>query len=132
MELTMRKLMGIGPTMLGVMTVLIVIQNRADAQDAKSGEAVFRQCAACHALEAGKNKIGPSLHGLLGREAGTAEGFPYSEAMKGSAIVWDEQSLSEYLKAPKKMVPGTKMTFPGLKDEAKLQNLIAYLKQATQ
>ena len=52
--------------------------------------------------------------------------------MKGSAIVWDEQSLSEYLKAPKKMVPGTKMTFPGLKDEAKLQNLIAYLKQATQ
>mgnify|MGYP000093059707 CR=1 FL=1 len=144
MELAKRRLIGISmltvPTvsmmMIGIMMLTLMTMmmgpGSAEAQDAKAGEAVFRQCATCHTLEAGKAKIGPSLHGLFGRKAGTVEGFSYSEAMKGSGIVWDEPSLAEYLKAPKKVVPGTKMTFPGLKDETKLHNLIAYLKQATQ
>ncbi len=145
MDLTKSKLMAIATSMLVmpiigrmiiamamlVMTMMTMPMG-AHAQDVKSGEAVFRQCAACHTLEAGKNKIGPSLHGLFGRKAGTVDGFTYSEAMKNSGITWDEKTLTEYLRAPKKMVPGTKMTFAGIKNDAKLQDLITYLKQATQ
>ena len=143
MELTNSKLMGIAISMLMsiigrvmiiamVMAMPMIMAMPARAQDLKSGEAVFRQCAACHTLEAGKNKIGPSLHGVFGRKAGAVDGFAYSEAMKNSGITWDEKTLTEYLRAPKKMVPGTKMTFAGIKNDTKLQDLIAYLKQATQ
>lgn len=111
---------------------LLVFPAAASAQDIKKGEIVFRQCAACHALEAGKNKVGPSLHAVFGRQAGTIEGFAYSDAMKKSGLTWDESNLAQYLHAPKAMVPGTKMVFVGIKDEAKLLDLIAYLKQATQ
>lgn len=104
----------------------------ARAQDVKKGEVIFRQCAACHALEEGKTKIGPSLHGMFGRQAGSVSGFTYSDAMKNSGLTWDEGTLSNYLHSPKALVPGTKMTFPGIKDDGKLQDLIAYLKQATQ
>ena len=104
----------------------------ASAQDAKKGEIIFRQCMACHALEAGKNKIGPSLHAIVGRQAGTIEGFAYSDAMKNSGLTWDESNLTQYLLAPKSLVPGTKMAFAGIKDEVKRGDLIAYLKQATQ
>jgi len=97
--------------------------------DAAKGKKVFNKCRACHTLEAGKNRVGPSLHGIIGRAAGTAEGFKYSDAMKNSGITWDEASLDTYLKDPKKMVPGTKMVFAGLKKEDDIENLIAYLKK---
>jgi cytochrome c2 len=100
--------------------------------DAAAGEKVFRKCKACHALEAGKNKVGPSLHGVFGRTAGTEEGFKYSDAMKESGIVWSEETLDVYLTKPKDMVPGTRMAFPGLKDEQDRADIIAYLKEATQ
>ncbi|WP_374371298.1 cytochrome c family protein [Dongia sp.] len=125
------KFLASGLAAFAAMT-LIFSQPGANAQDLKSGEAVFKQCTACHALEAGKNKLGPSLHNVFGRSAGQAEGFAYSDAMAGSGLTWDEATLAEYLRAPKKLVPGTKMIFAGVKNEAKLQDLIAYLKQATQ
>ena len=138
MESTNSKLVGIATSMLVimisrvviiamvmVMPMMITMVMSAHAQDMKSGEAMFRQCAACHTLEAGKNKIGPSLHGVFGRKAGTVDGFTYSDAMKNSEITWDEKTLAEYLRAPKKMVPGTKMTFAGIKNDTKLQDLIA-------
>ena len=117
---------------VAALAVIVGLSAGAMAQDLKSGEATFKQCVACHSLEAGKNKIGPSLHGVMGRPAGAAEGFAYSDAMKSSGLVWDEATLTEYLRAPKKLVPGTKMVFVGVKKEDKLQDLIAYLKQATQ
>jgi cytochrome c2 len=103
------------------------------ASDPKNGEQIFnRQCKACHSLEAGKNGIGPTLHGVFGRKAGTVEGYSYSAAMKNSGVVWNEDTLKKYLADPHKFIPGDKMVFAGTKDEAQLDDLIAYLKQATQ
>lgn len=102
------------------------------AQDAAAGEKVFAKCKACHVADEDKNKIGPSLKGVIGRTAGTHEGFKYSPAMveagKGG-LVWDDAKLTEYLKAPKALVKGTKMAFAGLKKDEDLANVIAYLKQ---
>jgi cytochrome c len=96
--------------------------------DAAKGKKVFNKCKACHTLKAGKHKIGPSLAGVIGREAGTADGFKkYSKAMKGSGLVWDEETLSTFLEKPKAMVKGTKMTFGGLKKEGDRENVIAYI-----
>ena len=102
------------------------------AGDAAQGEKVFNKCKTCHTLEAGKNKIGPSLHGLFGRTAGTVEGFPYSDAMKNSGIVWDAETLDHYLTKPKDLVPGNKMSFSGLPKDEDRANVIEYLKGATQ
>ncbi len=96
--------------------------------DPAKGKTVFKTCAGCHSLTAGKNKVGPSLAGIVGREAGTAEGYRYSKAMKESGITWDEESLSTFLANPKDMVPGTKMRIRGVK-EGKRMDLIEYLKQ---
>jgi len=96
--------------------------------DAAAGQKVFNKCKACHSPEAGKNKIGPSLHGVVGRNAGAAEGYKYSSAMAESGLVWDEATLDKFLTKPKDLVNGTKMTFAGLKKEDERANVIAYLK----
>ncbi len=101
------------------------------AQDATKGEKVYRKCKACHSLEAGKKKVGPSLHGVFGRTAGTLEGFKYSKAMKESGIVWDGETISAYMADPKGYIPKNRMAFPGLKKEADRADLIAYLEEAT-
>ena len=100
--------------------------------DAANGEKIFAKCKACHTVEAGKNKVGPSLAGVVGRKAGTAEGYNYSDAMKNSGLTWDEATLNTYLTGPKKLVPGTKMAFPGLPNEQDRLDVIAYLKSAAQ
>ena len=96
--------------------------------DAAAGEKSFAVCKTCHAIEAGKNMIGPSLHGVVGRAAGSIAGFTYSAANKGSGIKWTEEKLFQYLEAPQRIVPGTKMTYTGLKDPQARANVIAYLK----
>lgn len=119
---------------IGVLSfaVAVALSSAAFADgDAAKGEKVFAKCKACHALEAGTNKVGPSLAGLFGRKAASVEGFKYSDAMTNSGITWDEAQLFKYLENPKTLVPGTKMAFPGLKNEEDRNNLIAYLKQAT-
>ena len=98
--------------------------------DAKKGKKVFNKCKACHSLKAGQNKIGPSLAGVLGREAGGVDGFKYSKAMMESGITWTDEALSAYLADPKGNIPGNKMAFAGLKKEAQRNDVIAYLKEA--
>jgi cytochrome c2 len=99
--------------------------------DAAKGKKVFNKCKTCHSLEAGKNKIGPSLHGLFGRTAGSVEGFKYSDGMVESGIVWDEETIELFVTKPKDMMPGTKMVFTGLKKEDQRKDLVAYLMEAT-
>jgi cytochrome c len=104
---------------------------QAQEGDAAAGEAVFKKCAACHAVgEGATNRVGPVLNGVFGRTAGTAEGYKYSQAMidaGAGGLVWDHDNLKEFIADPKAKVPGTKMTFAGLKDEAEEENLLAYL-----
>lgn len=97
---------------------------------AASGEkpAAYAQCAACHSVEPGKHGIGPSLHGVYGTAAGEIPGFAFSEKLKASGLKWDDATLDKWLEAPMKMVPGTKMSYAGLKDPAKRAELIAYMK----
>jgi cytochrome c len=102
---------------------------RADDGDATAGEAAFKKnCTVCHTTEAGKNKIGPSLSGVVGRHSATIAGFAYSDAMKKADKTWDEATLETYLTNPRELVPGTKMIFIGLKNEPDRKNVIAYLK----
>jgi cytochrome c len=102
----------------------------AVAQDAAAGEKVFSKCKICHQIgEGAKNMVGPVLNGVVGRPAGSYEGYHYSDANKNSGITWDEAALKEYLKDPKAKVPGTKMVFPGLKSDDDINNVLAYLKQ---
>lgn len=102
------------------------------AGDPAEGEKVFRKCMACHTVEEGKNRVGPSLHNIIGRTPGTVEGFRYSDAMEAFGAeghVWDNETLRGYLEAPRKVVEGTRMAFPGLKKEEELDDVIAYLEQ---
>ncbi len=98
------------------------------AEDATAGQAVFKsQCSICHSPLADKNMVGPSLFGLIGRKSGSVAGFHYSAANKAADITWNAGILDKYLTAPRDVVPGTIMTYAGLKDAAKRADLIAYL-----
>jgi cytochrome c len=98
------------------------------AGDAAAGEAVFKKtCAVCHTTDEGKNKIGPSLHAVVGRHSGTLGDYSYSDAMKKADKTWDDQTLDAYLTNPRALVPGTKMVFVGLKSEDDRANVIAFL-----
>ncbi|MBC7905407.1 MAG: cytochrome c family protein [Rhodospirillaceae bacterium] len=99
------------------------------AGDAAAGEKVFTQCKACHTVQAGQNRVGPSLFGVVGRPAGTVEGFNYSPAMKSSGMTWTPENLDKYLADPKGAMPGNKMAFAGLKKPEDRANVIAYLSQ---
>jgi cytochrome c len=110
--------------------VLAAMPAVAAAQEAESGKVVFNKCRACHQVgEGAKQMVGPVLNGLVGRKAGTVEGYNYSAANKNSGIVWDEPTFREYIKDPRAKIPGTKMVFAGLKDEQEISDLFAYLKQ---
>lgn len=114
-------------------TVVAALAGPAFADgDAAEGEKVFRKCKACHSVDEGKNKVGPSLHNIIGRTPGTVEGFRYSKAMEeygAAGNTWDEETLSAYLEKPKDVVPKTKMAFVGLNKEDDREDVIAYLKQ---
>ena len=112
--------------------VSVLAMGVAQAQgDAAAGASVFKKCAACHAVgEGAKNKVGPVLNEVFGRVAGTAPDYKYSQAMidaGASGVVWTPEEVALYLHKPKDLVPGTKMSFPGLPEEADIDNVVAYL-----
>lgn len=119
-------------TILAALAAAVLIAGPAHAEgDAAKGEKVFAKCKACHEVEKGVNKVGPTLKGVVGRKAASAEGYKYSEAMtaKGAeGVVWDEATLAAYLPDPKAFVPKTKMSFAGLKKPEEVADVIAYLK----
>jgi cytochrome c2 len=118
------------PLMLAALSALALLGGTTPllAQDAGPGQAVFQsQCSICHSPQKGRNMIGPSLFGVVGRTAGQVEGFHYSPANKASGLTWDEATLDRYLTSPAAVVPHTIMTYGGLKDGARRANLIAYL-----
>jgi len=99
------------------------------AGDPAHGEQVYHRCQGCHSID--RNRIGPMHKGLFGRKAGSVPDFDYSDAMKDSGIVWTEVTLDQFLQGPRKMVPGTKMTFVGIPKPQDRADLIAYLEAAT-
>ena len=96
--------------------------------DVEAGRVGFGQCRSCHAVEAGVNRVGPSLHGVVGRPVGHEEGYRYSTAMAAAGGVWDDQRLYDYLENPREHIVGTKMTFPGIRDGQRRADIIAWLK----
>ena len=118
----------------GIIIVIVIFSiaiaiDIANAADPVNGKKIFKKCVACHSLQEGKNKIGPSLYNLLDRKIGSVEGYKYSKAMKNSCVVWDEESLDKFLTKPRKFIPKTKMAFRGIKKKSLRDDLIAFLKQ---
>ncbi|AWK89200.1 c-type cytochrome [Azospirillum thermophilum] len=118
--------------LLGAVLAAVVATGAGSALagDAAAGKDVFKVCMACHTTEQGKNKVGPSLFGVVGRPAGSIEGFKYSKPMQEKAaagFAWTEDNLKAYITAPKEVVPGGTMAFAGLKDPQKVDDLVAFL-----
>jgi len=103
---------------------LALVHTEARAQD---GARIFNQCKACHSLDAGVNRVGPSLAGVGNREAGGVEGFRYSDAIIASGIVWTEETLGGYLADPRGYIPGNRMAFRGIRDEDQRAAVIEYI-----
>ena len=115
--------------LLAVLLLSGAAETASPSGDPARGAVAFRQCAACHSLEPGLHLTGPSLARILGRKAGTVEGFQrYSDALKKSGVVWNERALHEFLKNPQGSIPGNLMPFPGIQDEKQRADLIAYLR----
>jgi cytochrome c len=112
-----------------LMAIGVLVAPANAAGDPNRGAQLYRACAACHSLEPDRNMTGPSLAGVWGRKAGTLASFPrYSPAVKGSDVVWNEQTLDSWLQDPAHFIPGNRMTFPGIKEAQARSDLIAYLK----
>jgi cytochrome c2 len=98
------------------------------AGDAEAGRTAFnRRCGACHAVAAGQNKVGPSLHDVVGRTSAQVQGFNYSPALRGANKTWDEATLHQWLQNPRGLIPGNRMIMPGITDSTERDNIIAYL-----
>ncbi|SEL19300.1 cytochrome c [Roseovarius azorensis] len=122
----MPRLIPISAVVISALSLSVVAP--ASAGDAEAGEKVFNKCKACHQVgENAKNRAGPTLNGIIGRPAGTAEGFAYSSPMTDSDLVWDETTLAAFLADPAGTLPGNKMKFPGLRKDEDIADVIAFL-----
>lgn len=92
-----------------------------------AGQRVFAQCQACHAVQPNQNRLGPTMHGIVGRQSGAVQGFNYSPANRNAGIVWTPEKLFQYLENPRRVMPGTTMAFAGIADPQRRADLIAYL-----
>lgn len=116
---------------IGFPVALLLAQTTLPQGDPRRGARLFRlrQCAACHTLRPGEHLIGPSLAGVWGRKAGTLEGYGrYSDALKNARLVWNEETLDQFLEDPQRFIPNTLMKYPGVRDLQARADLIAYLK----
>ncbi|MDR3507503.1 MAG: cytochrome c family protein [Caulobacteraceae bacterium] len=121
-----------GPTPEQVKTILASLPAPFNAGDIANGKAKFAQCAACHTItKGGPNMTGPNLYGVFGRKVGTAADFSYSDAVKAQGFTWDAEHINTWISGPMIMIPGTKMSFMGLKDPKDRADVIAYLKVST-
>ena len=114
-----------------LLAAALITVARADG-DVARGESLFKECAACHRLEAGANEVGPSLHGIFSRKAGELAGFRYSPAMKRSGVSWTAETFDKYLADPQAFIPANRMPYAGMSNAADRADLIAYLQKATQ
>jgi cytochrome c len=113
--------------------ILLFAAAGAQGDEQAAADADLQKCKICHSLEkGGANRVGPNLYGMFGRKAGSVAGFAYSDAVKQSGTVWDDASVAQFLRDPKDALPGNRMSFPGIKDETVLRDLVQSLKQATQ
>jgi len=114
---------------VSIIALAFVGVTSAHAQDIEAGRKVFNKCIACHSVGPGaKNKIGPELNGLIGRTAGSAPGYSYSDGNKQSGITWTEEEFAKYIRDPQGTVKGTKMAFAGLKNDQDIKDVTAFLK----
>jgi cytochrome c len=121
---------GLLPLLLILVVLLMGVASlcTANAADPAAGQSVFRtQCSICHSVQTGRNMTGPSLFGVVGRKTGSEAGFHYSKANQNANLTWTAELLDKYLESPRAVVPGTYMTYAGLKDATKRADLIAYL-----
>jgi cytochrome c len=117
-------------TIIIAATTITISTGTARPQDAQKGQMVFNMCLPCHSIgPSAQNKIGPELNGLDGRHSGSAPDFEYSDANKNSGIVWNEAAFKKYIQNPQGVIPGTKMIFPGVKNEQQVNDLWAYVSQ---
>ncbi len=117
-------------SILPALSALLIASAPASSQDIGAGEKLFAQCRTCHQIgETAKNAVGPQLNGLFGRKAGSIEGYTYSPAYKTLDKTWSIENFTIYIKDPRGVTPGTKMVYPGLKDDAKIVDLVAFLNQ---
>lgn len=118
---------------LCVMAIIFLSASASVVQagDADAGREVFKKCAVCHRLEPNRNAVGPSLHGVVGRKAGSMPGYSYSKALKAAEFVWTPGQLDQWLQNPKSLVPGNKMPFPGLPESSDRANVIEFLRQTS-
>ncbi len=125
----MRRFLALG----AVLAMAPVAGAKAQAGDPAAGQRVFNQCSACHTInQGGPNRVGPNLHGVVGRKAASVEGFRYSGPMRQKGEegwAWTEENLQPYLRNPREVVAGTSMAFPGIRNDQQIKDVIAYLKQ---
>jgi cytochrome c len=115
-------------TVASVAVIALSAGTARAAGDVKAGEKVFKKCAVCHDIRAGKHKIGPSLHGVAGRKAGAASGYKYSPATTKSGVTWTDENLDKYLEKPNNLIKGSRMAFTGLRSKKERDDVIAYIK----
>ena len=108
---------------------ILFISTTANAQDRARGQKLFEECAACHTLERGAQTVGPDLHGVFGRKAGTLDDFRYSPALKRSGITWTPKTLEAYVADPQKAVPQNRMPYAGMPEARDRADLIAYMQE---